>query len=116
MLGVSWREHRTDFSILEELGLSRELVAKVVHLKMAYFGHVMRGSAGDLALKVMEGTMDGTRHIGKPGKRWLDNIREWSGKSYLACKAMAQDRTTWKKRCGVVQGCRRASMRMVQQG
>ena len=42
MLGVSWREHRTDVSILEELGLSRELVAMVVHLKMAYFGHVMR--------------------------------------------------------------------------
>ena len=36
MLGVSWREHRTNKSILEELDVERELMAKVVKLKLQY--------------------------------------------------------------------------------
>ena len=39
MLGVSWREHRTNKSILEELDVERELMVK---LKIQYFGHVAR--------------------------------------------------------------------------
>jgi len=42
MLGVSWREHRTNKSILEELDVERELMAKVVKLNIQYFGHVAR--------------------------------------------------------------------------
>jgi len=66
MLGVSWREHRTNKSILEELDVERELMARVVKLKLQYFGHVARGSAGQLALTVLEGSMEGTRYQGKP--------------------------------------------------
>ena len=33
LLGVSWREHRTNKSILEELDVERELMAKVVKLR-----------------------------------------------------------------------------------
>ena len=33
---------------LEELDVERELMAKVVKLKLQYFGHVARGSAGQL--------------------------------------------------------------------
>jgi len=32
--------------VLEELGVERELTAKVLKLKLQYFGHVARGSAG----------------------------------------------------------------------
>jgi len=66
MLGVSWREHKTTKSILEELDVERELMAKVVKLKLQYFGHVARGSAGQLALTFLEGSMEGTRYQGKP--------------------------------------------------
>jgi len=60
MLEFSWREHRTNKSILEELDEERELMAKVVKLKLQHFGHVARGSAGQLALTVLEGSMEGT--------------------------------------------------------
>jgi len=33
----------------------------VVKLKLQYFGHVTRGIAGQLALTVLEGSMEGTR-------------------------------------------------------
>ena len=54
MLSISWQEHRTNDSILTELGLGR-----VAKLKLQYFGHITRGSAGQLALAVLEGIMEG---------------------------------------------------------
>ena len=49
MLSISWQEHRTNDSILTELGLERELMGRVAKLKLQYFGHITRGSAGQLA-------------------------------------------------------------------
>jgi len=54
MLGISWKEHR----ILEENGLERELMGKVARMKLQYFGHVTKGSAENLALTVLEGSVD----------------------------------------------------------
>jgi len=33
MLGISWKEHRTNISILEDIGLERELMGKVARMK-----------------------------------------------------------------------------------
>lgn len=98
MLGVSWREHRTNKSILEELDVERELMAKVVKLKLQYFGHVARGSAGQLALTVLEGSMEGTRYQGKPRRQWLNDIEDWTGYKYIQLKEMSVDREQWRKK------------------
>ena len=42
-------------------------------LIMQYFG--TRGSAGQLALTVLEGTVEGKRYQGKPRKQWMDDIK-----------------------------------------
>ena len=57
-----WEEHRTNDSIFTELGLERELMGRVAKLKLQYFGHITQGSAGKLALTVLEGIMEGLRH------------------------------------------------------
>ena len=46
MLSISWQEHRTNDSILTELGLERKLTRRVAKLKLQYFGHITLGSAG----------------------------------------------------------------------
>jgi len=51
-----------------------------------YFGHVTRGSAGNLALRVLEGSVDGLRHQGRLKRQWMDDIEEWSGCSYISLK------------------------------
>jgi len=61
MLSISWQEHRTNDSILTELGLERELMGRVAKLKLQYFGHITLGSAGQLALTVLEGIMEGIK-------------------------------------------------------
>ena len=62
MFSISWEEHRTNDLILTELGLERELIGRVAKLKLQYFGPITRGSAGQLALTVIEGIMEGLRH------------------------------------------------------
>jgi len=57
ILDVLWKEHRTDESVLLEHKLKRNLMATVAQLKLQYFGHVVRGSAVELALMVMEEVM-----------------------------------------------------------
>jgi len=54
-------------------------MAKVVKLKLQYFGHVARGSAGQLPLTVLEGSMEGTHYQGKPKRQWLNDIKDWTG-------------------------------------
>ena len=98
MLGISWKEHRTNISIFEEIGMERKLMGKVARMKLQYFGHVTRGSAGNLALTVLEGSIDGLRHQGRPKRQWMDDIEERSGCSYIQLKDMSQDRNQWRRK------------------
>ena len=98
MLRVSWRKHRTNKSILEELDVEKELMAKVVKLKLQYFGHAARGSARQLALTVLEGSTEGTRYQGKPRRQWINDIGDWTGYKYIQLKEMSVDREQWRKK------------------
>ena len=81
-------------------GLERELMGngKVARMKLQYFGHVTRGSAGNLTLTVLEGSVDGLRHQGRPERQRMDDIEEWSGCSYIQLKEMSQDRDQWRRK------------------
>jgi len=43
---------------IKVISLERELMGLVARMKLQYFGHVTRGSAGNLALTVLEGSVD----------------------------------------------------------
>ena len=45
--------------------MERELMRRVAKLKLQYFGHITPGSAGQLALTVLEGIVEGLRHQGR---------------------------------------------------
>ena len=75
LLSISWQEHRTNDSILTELGLERELLGRVAKLKLQYFGNITRGSARQLALTVLEGIMEGLRHQGRPRRQWIHDMK-----------------------------------------
>ena len=67
-------------------------------MKLQYFEHVTRGSAENLALTVLEGSVDGLRHQGRPKRQWMDDIEERSGCSYIQLKEMSQDRDQWRRK------------------
>ncbi|GAH15691.1 unnamed protein product, partial [marine sediment metagenome] len=97
MLKISWKDKRTNVSILQELDTNRELLGKVVSLKNGYFGHVIRGSGSPLAAQIIEGYVEGTRKRGRQKKQWFDNIKEWTGLTYTEAKRLAQDRRAWRE-------------------
>ena len=71
MLGISWKEYRTNVSVLEEIGLERELMGKVARMKLYSTSDTSPGEVQEpwqLALTVLEGSVDGLRHQGRPNK------------------------------------------------
>jgi len=79
------------------MGLEKELMKSVTRLKLQYFGHVVRGSTGELSLTILEGAVmeqDTKEH--PPHMSWIHNVLKWSGKTYGELKALAQDRKNWR--------------------
>ena len=95
MLSISWRQHRTNDSVLLEMGTTRQFLADAKKRKLQYFGHVVR--AQNLSTHLLEGRLHGQRPRGRPRRRWVDDVKEWTGRSCAACTAAARDRTAWRR-------------------
>jgi len=56
-------------------------------------------TAGDSSSSSLAGfhILLGTRQLGAPWMCWINNMLEWSGKTYMELKELAQDRITWKR-------------------
>jgi len=73
-------------------------MGKVARMKLQYFGHVTRGSAGNLELTVLKRSVDGLRHQGRSKRQRMNDIEEWSGCSYIQLKEMSLDREQWRRK------------------
>lgn len=96
ILGISWREHRTNDSILQETGYQREFLGSIKRKKLTYAGHVMR-KVSSLEKTVIQGAVPGQRSRGKPRKNWMNNITEWTGLSIEMMTRTVQDRQAWRR-------------------
>eukprot|EP00117_Sycon_ciliatum_P017917 scpid39254/ scgid16723/ Retrovirus-related Pol polyprotein LINE-1; Long interspersed element-1; Reverse transcriptase; Endonuclease len=99
LLRVSWMEKRTNDSILVELGVQRQLLARVKIRKLTYFGHTCRPSGCELVRDVMFGVVDGKRKRGRPKISFADNIVSWTGMSLHENCQLASDRDAWQSHC-----------------
>jgi len=95
MLRVSWREFRTNESILEELRPEQRLLEVVRGRKLNYFGHMIR--ADKLPAFICQGYVDGKRARGRPRRRWMDDVEEWTGMTMADCVRSARNREQWRK-------------------
>lgn len=96
MLGITWQEHRTNESILQDTGYKRELVKTVKKRKLQYTGHIIRRT-NSLEKTIMQGPVPGKRGRGRPRKNWMDDIVEWTGLSAEAIHRVALDRQNWRQ-------------------
>jgi len=94
VLGISWSVHKTNEFVLSQMGTARELVSTVRKQKLQYFRHVIR--AQNLSTHILEGRINGKRNGGRPKSRWLDDIKDWTGRPLTECTAMARDRDQWR--------------------
>ena len=94
IMHISWKDHRTNNSILEELKPTCRFLAEVKRRKLPYFGHVVR--AENLSTHVLHGRIAGNRGRGRPRRRWTDDIKQWTGRSVAECVQCAADRSNWR--------------------
>ena len=93
-LRISWKDYRTNQSILEELDTNARLLNDIQRRKLRYFGHVVR--ADNLCTSILHGHIAGTRKRGRPRRCWTDDIKVWTElSSVVECVRTAQDRTAW---------------------
>jgi len=79
MLRISWREHGTNASILEELQPKRRFPTEVESRKLKYFGHIAR--AHSLTQLHPEWTYQRQETRGRPQRLWTEDIKEWTYQS-----------------------------------
>ena len=68
--------------------------------RLRWAGHVSRIEDGRLAKELMVGKPMGTKPLGRPGKRWIDNVKEdmtTLGANPDAWMQMAEDRVVWRQ-------------------
>ena len=96
VLRISWRERRTNQSILQELDTTLSLLKDIRIRKLRYFGHVTRRN--NLSTEILQGKFEGTRSQGRQRTRWTDNIKDWIGSGINECSRMAHDRLEWRSK------------------
>ena len=68
----------------------------IARQKIAYAGHVLRGSSGLNALLIMEGKIRGVKARGRPRRACTDDLKDWTQlRNYSELKRTAEDRTIW---------------------
>ena len=99
ILNISYKEHITNeevrSKIYQAIGAHDDLLTTVKKRKLRWYGHVTRSSG--LSKTILQGTVRGTRKVGRPGKKWNDNIEEWTGLKFQDSQTAAHDRNRWKQ-------------------
>ena len=81
--------------IQQAIGPHEDLLTIVKTRKLKLYGHVSRSSG--LVKAILQGTVKGGRRQGRQGKRWEDNIREWTGLEFAKSQRAVENREKLRK-------------------
>ena len=96
LLRVKWTDRRTNESVLQELGLRRELLIIIQHRRLKYVGHAIRNQKTDLMSTILQGKVEGKRNRGRPPTTLVSNITNTSGKKLQDLIRIGHDRESWR--------------------
>ena len=94
---------------LKGLYSSSNIVRVIKSRRMRWAGHVARMAEGRGVYRVLVGKPEGKRPLGRPRRRWEDNIRmdlEEVGLGYEDWIGLAQDRDRWRALVSAVRNLR----------
>jgi len=84
---------------LNDLYCSPNIVRVIKSRRMRWAGHVAHMGEERGVYRVLVGKPDGRRPLGRPRRRWVDNIRmklQGMGCGYMDWIGLAQDRDRWR--------------------
>jgi hypothetical protein len=94
---------------LNDLYCSPNIVRVIKWRRMRWAGHVARVVEGKGVYRVLVGKPEGRRPMGRPGRRWVDNIRmdfHEVGCGYMDWIGLAKDRDRWRTLVSAVMNLR----------
>ena len=94
---------------LNNLHSSLNIVRVIKSRRMRWAGHVACMGEERRVYRVLLGKPEGRRPLGRPRRRWVDNIRmvlQEVGCGYMGWIGLAQDRDRWRKLVSVVMNLR----------
>ena len=102
-----WRKlHNEELKVLYS---SPNIVRVIKSRRMRWAGHVARMVEGRGVYRVLVGKPEGKRPLGRPRRRWEDNIRvdlQEVGLGYEDWIGLAQDRDRWRTLVSAVRNLR----------
>ena len=97
LLGISYREHKTNEFVCQQIlacvGKYQLLLPTIKRRKFCWFGHVVRNKS--LSKTILQGYTEGSRSRGRQRRLWVDNLKDWSGKSVDYLTRLAENRPRW---------------------
>ena len=97
MLRISWKERRTNDSVMLELNTTRQLLGLVLRRKLSFLGHTHREGGCQLVKTVIQGKVPGKRRRGRPRASYGNNITKWMGKTMSEVIRETQERDRWRR-------------------
>jgi len=94
---AEWR--RIHNEELNDLYTSPNIVRVIKSRRIRWAGHMARMAEERGAFRVLEGKPEGKRPLGRPRRRWVDNIRmdlQKVGCEYMDWIGLAQERDGWR--------------------
>jgi hypothetical protein len=84
---------------LRDLYSSPSIIRIIKSRRMRWAGHVARMGEKSNAYRLLVGKPEGKRPLGRPRRKWVDNIRMELGEvgwGYVDWIGLAQDRNRWR--------------------
>jgi len=94
---------------LNDLYSSPNIVRVIKSRRIRWAGHVARMGEKTGVYRVLVGKLEGRRPMGRPWRRWVDNIRmdlQEVGRGYMEWIGLDQDRDRWRTLVSAVMNLR----------
>ena len=104
ILRICWKDMMKNEDIRKTIAREETIIDTIKKRKLRLFGHICRMNDNRLIKHTIFAKIDGKPRRGRPCREWLDDIKNWCGRSGQDLLHLAQDRRMWRKLIHTVVG------------
>ena len=104
ILRINWKDMIRNKNIRKTIAREETIIDTIKKRKLRQFGHICTMHDNRLKKHTIFAKTDGKPPRGRPCREWMDDIKDWCGRSGQDLLHLAQDRRMWKKLIRTVVG------------